>query len=516
MRVWQQKILAAAVPLAVPSLLSVCAVPSLAAQQAPSLTYYEFGTVVALGKRTVDIQTFNLHLNRVVQHSFSLSREARIDLVHVGDSVEVFYQPTSPEWTLRRLVVLADGMPVAGPPSGGPASPAGAVASGTLAGAPPPTLSPGTVPPASSTRLANPNTASGVTPRQAKNGKAASAKASTPPPPAGPAVGAGARALPAAVATAPGAALPVTAITPQPPRSKDFAVTAPSDGCRRSDPDWPSEPMRIAVIDFRYPTEREEAHDIGSTGGGSGTAVADLVFNRLSGLATQDSPEDIAYSRGDRRRLDKTDFAGAARIGRQLGVDAVLAGTFFPVETPAVQYGEPVTVKTYELRAGLVDTCTGALLLRLASVACPTALEPGFDSATQPDTCKRLAVSPGEAANPKSETGAFQPLLDAMLYPLEHDGKPPTQPAPALGTVTSASGTAVSVQLAPHSAVHVGDSLSLHSWRLAKNPTTYTLQNVSGNEIGRMQVDSVQGSTVRGTYQGDIPPRPGDTAAPAN
>jgi hypothetical protein len=45
---------------------------------------------------------------------------------------------------------------------------------------------------------------------------------------------------------------------------------------------------------------------------------------------------------------------------------------------------------------------------------------------------------------------------------------------------------------------------------LAKNPITYTLNDLHDQEIGRMSVSSVQGSTVTGSFTGDIPPKAGD------
>jgi hypothetical protein len=56
----------------------------------------------------------------------------------------------------------------------------------------------------------------------------------------------------------------------------------------------------------------------------------------------------------------------------------------------------------------------------------------------------------------------------------------------------------------------VGDQIAVHASRLAKNPTTYTLQSLQDQEIGRLTVRSVQGSVAVGTYQGDIFPKAGD------
>ncbi len=261
------------------------------------------------------------------------------------------------------------------------------------------------------------------------------------------------------------------------PGKKAIAHDAPSEECNRSSADWPSQPVRLAVLDFRYPTEREEAHDQGTTGGGSGTAVADLVFGRLEGLP------DFALSRGDRNRLYRGDFAGAARIGRQLGADAVLAGTFEPVG--AVEEGALPTA--YELRAGIVDTCTGQLLMRLSSAVCPGGLDPGPTGSSAAGACARYSVSPAQAADPQAASSSFKAALEALVKPLENNGPPPHVEGTA-GVVSQVEGHRVTIRL--HAGAHLqpGDQVGVHAWGLSKDPSTYTLRNLHDEEIGRVTV----------------------------
>ena len=40
-------------------------------------TYFEFGTVVALGQRTLDIQLYDEHKQRIVQHMIEERRRVR-------------------------------------------------------------------------------------------------------------------------------------------------------------------------------------------------------------------------------------------------------------------------------------------------------------------------------------------------------------------------------------------------------------------------------------------------------
>lgn len=485
--------------------------------QSPSInipTYFEFGTVVALGQRNLDIQLYDEHKQRIVQHSFVLGKETRADLVHVGDTVEIIYTP-GVDWTVRRVVLLTAGIPKSGPPTDGarevpmtanaklpqplagakvPATVSAAVGRTTTAAAkvPPTTTASikggvaGSAPTAAPRNVAIP-TAAGA----AKNSATASA------------VDLGNSAKPKATSVIDVPLGAGEAALPKTPTAKAVAHEMPAEECNRSSADWPSLPLRLAVLDFRYPTEREEAHDVGTTGGGSGTAVADLIYSRLDQL------NEFAMSRGDRTRLYRGDFAGAARVGRELGVDAVLAGTFAPVDPPAGSDPDFPPPKTYELRAGIVDTCTGQLLMRLISVSCPDGLDP--NSAINGPSCKRFAVTAKQAMDPKDAAGSFRSPLDALLYPLEHNGPQPGTQGSA-GIVTAADNSAVTIKLPAGAHLKPGDQVALHGSRLTKNPTTYTLHNLHDEEIGRLTLKSVQGGIASGTFVGDFPPQPGDTA----
>ena len=432
-------------------------------------SYYEFGTVVELGTRTVEVQAFDLRTNKIVQHSFMRTRETHSDPLRVGDQVEVIFTANGGEWTARRLVALPAGFPSAGP------APVGPAVLGSSAAAPiaPMTKSKGrgALPPAPIVRVA----------------KAPSA------------VSLGAKTVPKVptVASVPlGISAGYSAAAPL-PVTRSIAREEPTAACHQSDPDWPKEPLRIAVLDFRYPTEREEAHDITRESGGSGMAVADMVYTRLTGLP------QYTVDRGDRRRLDRSDIAGAARLGRELGADAVLEGTFFPLQDAPAADGSEGKLRGYELHAGLVDTCTGQVLLKLASTSCPAGGNAGAKG------CTPLSVTAKDAEDPESHSAAFQAAITAMLFPLEHNGGTVGVMGPA-GVVVQSQNGSMTVRLADGMSVRPGEQLAVHATRLTKNPTTYTLENLHDQEIGRFTVRNVQGVMATGTFAGDMPAMVGD------
>ena len=100
--------------------------------------------------------------------------------------------------------------------------------------------------------------------------------------------------------------------------------------------------------------------------------------------------------------------------------------------------------------------------------------------------------------------------MQQLLGPLLHN----TTPAGVIGSagvVTASNGPTITIRVGPQG-VKPGQQISIHSFRLAKNPTTNTLQRFQDTEIGRMTVNKVGGGSASGSYQGDVAPKPGDTA----
>lgn len=450
--------------------------PALASAQDPaqidgSSTYFEFGTVVSIGRTAVDVQTFDSQHQKSSLHTFLLTGETRADVVRPGDAVEVIFVPQGAAWTLRRLMALPGGIPKAGSPPQ-QSAPHPAAITPNRSGA---------------DRRASNSTLPVLTPRNSKAPVAVDLGNTAKPK------------VPAVISVPMGVPEDAKSHRNAPGR-REIARDTPSEECNRSNQDWPSQPISIAILDFRYPTEREESHDSGTTGGGSGTAVADLVFDRL------EPRTEISYRRGDRDKLYRGDFAGAARLGRQLGVDAVLAGTFQPVEVPDTPDGFPGP-KTYELRAGMVDTCTGQLLMRLSSAVCPGGIDIGATS----NGCTRYSVTARQASDPKDASGSFKQSLDALLVPLEHAGTPLDQHGTA-GMLTGVDHGTATIRLERGAKLKAGDQVAIHAWRLAKNPTTYTLHLLRDEEIGRVTLTKIQGGMGSGIFVGDFEPKVGDAA----
>ncbi len=435
----------------------------------------DFGIVIAHSGASVQLQVYNDKNGEVEIHRYMRTADTQSDVLHAGDQVQVLFVLNGQTRILRRATILP--APLDDNAKKNASNRSGVIGKPTTAVS---DLSRNNK--RATVKLAKQaNLPSGVAARGATTGTSN---------PAALELGGNVTAkVPTVISVPLGIDGGYGAKATQ-PVSRSVAFETPAAACHGSDKDWPTAPLRIVVLDFRYPAEREDAHDVGTASGGSGMAVADLVYARL-----KRSPE-FEVDRGDRRRLDRTDIAGAARLGRELGADAVLEGTFFPVDGTAGSEGAAVGVKGYELHAGVVDTCTGQVLLKLRSEDCTTA--PG---------CRPMVLSPEVAQDPGAHAAAVGTLADALLAELEGSGPAATEGA---GSVVGVWNGKVTVRMAAGTVVKTGDRLSVRATRLAKNPTTYTLQYKRAGEIGWVVVRHVDGLTASGGFEGDIPPKVGD------
>jgi hypothetical protein len=265
------------------------------------------------------------------------------------------------------------------------------------------------------------------------------------------------------------------------PDRLEVKMDVPDAVCHRSNKAWASQPISIAVLDFGYPGQLEPTH--------SGVALADMVYGRLSADKT------FAFSRGDWMKMGYDDATRVAALGRVLGVDAVLAGTWEFENGAAPAMKRNALLKSsgrrdpLRMAAGLVDTCTGELLLKMTS-----------DGSGQPLTADA-------ALNPHYFMQDLDGAIDRMISPLGHMGDAPTGDAAVVKTTDQAG---VTVQLPAGSPVKVGDQLIITANRIGKDIANYSLHNLTHQEIGKMTVQQVAGNTASGVFSGAYSPMTGD------
>jgi curli biogenesis system outer membrane secretion channel CsgG len=293
---------------------------------------------------------------------------------------------------------------------------------------------------------------------------------------------------------------------------------------------------RVAVLNFDYATVRSYVASIFGTDQDVGKGIADLLVEKLV--------KDGTYSVIERKSLDKilteqnfansdrADASTAARIGRVLGVDAIIIGsiTQFGRDDKSTGVGggalSRVTgrfgiggVKRTEskavvaISARMVDTETAEILATARGLGESTRtgtnlLGAGGGSVVGGGavdmTSKNFAATLlGEAVN-KSVTQAATELE-------QNAARLPTRQVVIQGLVADASGGSVILNIGSKAGVKVGDRLQVRrKIRDVRDPATGKIIRSIEDKVGEVVITEVDERSAVGTYTGASPAKVGD------
>jgi curli biogenesis system outer membrane secretion channel CsgG len=293
---------------------------------------------------------------------------------------------------------------------------------------------------------------------------------------------------------------------------------------------------RVAVLDFEYGTVRSGVAAIFGTDRDVGRGIADLIVEKLV--------ENGAYSVIERKALDKilseqnfansdrADSSTAARIGRVLGVDAIVIGsiTQFGRDDKSTGVGggalSRVTgrfgvggIKRTEskavvgISARMVDTETAEVLATAKGLGESTRtgtnlLGAGGGSVVAGGavdmTSKNFAATIlGEAVN-QSVTQLSQQLVAGA-------GRLPTRAVVIQGLVADASGGALILNIGSKAGVKVGDRLQVRrKIREVRDPASGKILRSIEDKIGEVVITEVDERSAAGSYTGVTPAKVGD------
>jgi curli biogenesis system outer membrane secretion channel CsgG len=313
--------------------------------------------------------------------------------------------------------------------------------------------------------------------------------------------------------------LVVTCVAQQPPRKK-----------------------RVAVMDFEYGTVRSAVAAVFGTDQDVGKGISDMLVQRLV--------QDGKYSVIERKALDKilaeqnfsnsdrADSSTAAKIGKILGVDAIIIGSITQFGRDdknttvggggiggitgrfgvgGVQKREAKAV--CNITARMVDTTTGEILAAVTgsgqSKRGGTSLVGAGGSAYGAGggafdmTSKNFAETLlGEAVGQSVTTTATQ--LDDAAANL------PTVKVEVSGLVADVSGNTLILNVGSKSGVRVGDKLEIsRAARTIKDPSTGKVLKTVTNKIGDATVTEVDADSATATFTGSGLAKVGDIAKSA-
>ncbi len=294
---------------------------------------------------------------------------------------------------------------------------------------------------------------------------------------------------------------------------------------------------RVAVINFDYGTVQSSVAEIFGANQDVGKGISELLTQKLV--------QDGRYSVIERNALekviaeqnlsnsDRADAATAAKIGRILGVDAIIVGTitqFGRDDKSSTFGGGAVTSKLSKFGLGgvqkrnakavvgvtarLVDTGTAEVLAAVTGTGESTRsgaslLGGGGGAGTAVAGASDMTSSNfadtilGEAVN--KAVGSVAEQLEASATAV------PTQKIQLTGLVADVSGNTVILNIGGKAGVKVGDTLQVsRPIRTVKDPATGKVIKTIADQVGTITVTQVDDQSATGTFSGSSAPKVGD------
>jgi curli biogenesis system outer membrane secretion channel CsgG len=297
---------------------------------------------------------------------------------------------------------------------------------------------------------------------------------------------------------------------------------------------------RVAVLNFEYGTVRSSTQAIFGTDQDVGKGISDMLVQKLV--------QDGKYSVIERNALDKVlgeqnfsnsdraDASTAAKIGRILGVDAIIIGsiTQFGRDDQHTNiggggyggYGSKLGIggigtkkskAVVGITARLVNTTTGEIL------AAVTGKGESTRSGTSLIGAGAGGGSGGAAGLDMGSSNFGQTILGEAVQAAVTDtatqldtaaGNLPTVKVSVSGLVADVSGNSLIINVGSKTGLKVGDTLDIsRQVRTVKDPATGKVLKAITDKIGSGTVTQIDTDSATVTFTGTGPVKVGDVAA---
>jgi curli biogenesis system outer membrane secretion channel CsgG len=298
---------------------------------------------------------------------------------------------------------------------------------------------------------------------------------------------------------------------------------------------------RVAVLDFDYGTVRSYVAAIWGSDQDVGKGIADLLVQKLV--------EDGKYRVIERKALDKilaeqnfsnsdrADPATAAKIGKVLGVDAIIIGsiTKFGRDDKSTTIGG-ASVGLGKFGLGGVQKRDAKALCNITARMVDTSTAEILAAVTGSGESKRSGASlvgaggggggAGGGAFDMSSKNFGQTILgEAVNQAVTSTGEQldakadalPARKVEASGLVADVSDNTLIVNVGRSSGLQVGDTLEIsRAVRTVKDPATGKVIKTITNKIGTATITDVDATSSTATFTGSGPAKVGDVAKTAN
>ncbi len=296
---------------------------------------------------------------------------------------------------------------------------------------------------------------------------------------------------------------------------------------------------RVAVLNFEYGTVRSSTQAIFGTDQDVGKGISDMLVQKLV--------QDGKYSVIERNALDKVlgeqnfsnsdraDASTAAKIGRILGVDAIIIGSItqfgrddqhtniggggyggYGSKLGLGGIGTKKSKAVVGITARLVNTTTGEIL------AAVTGKGESQRSGTSLIGAGAGGGSGGGAGLDMGSSNFGQTILGEAVQAAVTDtatqldtaaGNLPTVKVSASGLVADVSGNTLIINVGSKTGLKVGDTLEIsRQVRTVKDPATGKVLKSITDKIGSATVTQIDQDSATVTFTGSGPAKVGDVA----
>ena len=298
---------------------------------------------------------------------------------------------------------------------------------------------------------------------------------------------------------------------------------------------------RIAILNFDYATVQTYVAELFGSNQDVGKGIADLLVDRLVTDGTFSVIErkalDKILAEQNFSNSDRADASTAAKIGKILGVDAIVIGSI-------TQFGrddkhEGLGGGGYGLgKYGLggIGVKKAKAVVAISGRMVNTSTGEILAVATGKGESKRSGMMLGGGGGNWSGGGngqldmgssnfgdtilgeAVHQAVDDMAKGLEQSaGRLPTTVVVLNGEVADVSGNTVIINIGSKSGVQVGAKLSvMHFVRAVKDPATGKVLKKIENSVGDLTITEVDSDSATGTFSGAAVPKVGDAVHSGN
>lgn len=294
---------------------------------------------------------------------------------------------------------------------------------------------------------------------------------------------------------------------------------------------------KVAVLDFGYASVMDVSQAVFGTQTNIGKGISDLLVDKLTNDGTYRVIERNAISKvmseQNFSNSDRVDASSAAKIGKILGVDAIITGdiTQFGRDDQSKNYGALAggfaggalgrlgTTKSkavVAVTARLIDANTGEVLASTQAKGESTRSSNNL-LAGGAGTGGGAVGGMGMGSSNFAQTiigEATANAINQLAQGLEAAGDKfaVAAPVPVAGMVADVAGADVIINVGAEAGVRVGDTLTVsHPVRQVKDPATGKVLRTVENTVGQLKITSVDASSASGTFTGATPAKVGDS-----